>query len=489
MTLTCYTATKRINALTRPDSDGAYGSYTTYSDFYLKDTVDMNHPIFVLNTFDDSVGYNYCKLSGGLSRSRYFWIDSFVQVRRGIWELHCSVDALATWRDVITGQNCFAERSYNHYSQYMIDGATPTNNALSCRKITSWQIPNLATSFTGGTIFMAIRSTDLATSSGLGINVYAMNRVCADAFSSWNNASRVFDTINDTMNSVADCLLSAWWMPVSYSSVSGTNASSITIANNTFNPSSMGYSGANMKILSGSTAAIETTTTLTLNCTKNSDFRDTPNFRTYSAYFPGAGYADLNSAAICKAIQAGAGSVTAEISVVIDLIGRTITYLLCDYASDIVLASVSGSMGLDIPMSHFKANMAGVIGGSAAAVGAVAATVATGGVTAPLAIAAIGGGASAIGSAMGGTTSIIGGLGGSSYLLTPELMIFETKNDLELAPALSAGSIGRPCYKVVNIGSCEYYLKTMGFSVKGAMTQEEKKQINDYFNTGVFVTE
>lgn len=490
MKLTCYTATKRMNALSRPDVDGGYGSYIEYSSLYLKDAEDLNHPVFVLNTYDSSVPYNYCKLTGGVDRARYYWIDSVKCVRSSVWELHCSIDALATWADVIKSQAAFIERSYTYYDPYIIDSALPSSNNFNVRKITEWQNGDLALNFSQGTIFFAVRSTDLDRSSGLGITVLAMNKDCADAFSSWNNATNVWDTINDTMNSVADCLLSAWWLPVKYSSVSGTNKNSIVIANNTFNPSNMGVTGAQMKVLSGTSAAIESTGIITLNCTKNNDFRDTPQFRTYSAYFPCAGYTELNSVAICKSIQrASGGQIDAELSVVIDLIGRTITYLLCDYNSDIVLASVSGSIGLEIPMSHFKANLAGVIGGSAAAVGALGATIMTGGITAPLAVAAVGGGVSAIGSAMGGTTSIIGGLGGSSYLLTPYMSIYETANDLPISPTLAASNIGRPCFSPHTLSGCEYYTKTQGFSVKGAMTLEEKKQINDYMNTGVFMTE
>lgn len=85
-------------------------SSTSVTGVTLKENVDIKAPVFKLN-FDTS-DYNYVVWG-----DRYYYIDNTVYVSNNLWEIHCSLDLLATYRDAICGQSCIlAYKTQNpHY--------------------------------------------------------------------------------------------------------------------------------------------------------------------------------------------------------------------------------------------------------------------------------------------------------------------------------------------------------------------------------------
>ena len=65
----------------------------------LKDSVDVKAPIFKVN-FDPS-NYNYVVWAREDGPTRYYWIDNSVYIHNNIFEVHCSLDIMATYRDII----------------------------------------------------------------------------------------------------------------------------------------------------------------------------------------------------------------------------------------------------------------------------------------------------------------------------------------------------------------------------------------------------
>ena len=74
-------------------------SSTSVTGVTLKENVDIKAPIFKLN-FDTS-DYNYVVWG-----DRYYYIDNTVYISNNLWEIHCSLDILATYRDALFGQSC-----------------------------------------------------------------------------------------------------------------------------------------------------------------------------------------------------------------------------------------------------------------------------------------------------------------------------------------------------------------------------------------------
>lgn len=65
----------------------------------LKENVDIKAPIFKVN-FDTS-NYNYISWAREDGPTRYYWIDNTVYIHNNLFEIHCSLDLMATYYSVI----------------------------------------------------------------------------------------------------------------------------------------------------------------------------------------------------------------------------------------------------------------------------------------------------------------------------------------------------------------------------------------------------
>lgn len=498
MRIQFYYTQKRDNSLIRPDEDESQVVVTTFDNFTLKEEVDMLNPTFkiIASNFPET---NYAILSGyggtvEFRQKLYYWVESIEHVRETVWLVHCRRDSLATWKDVIKGQVAYVERSYSHNNPYIFDSAIPTTGNCETRQCYNARHGGMVDTFTDGTLFLAVKTSGI--NAGTGIPIYAMNHIAFDAFMTWFNSPSILQSIKDSLNNPVDCILGAWWVPVSYDYVSGHPMNSMVIAGNTFDLSSLTSSGR-MKVLGGGSLATEQTGEITVNLRKYGDYRDTPQMRNLSWYLPAVGCVDCaHMDTLCKRlIDSADGNVIMEFSSVIDYVAKSITYLITDFYNDTVYVSASAPIGIDLPVGHFKTGVAGAIAGGVGALGALAGVVMSGGTALPAIAGAVGAGAGIAGGTLyavsGGTNTVIGGFGGQgSYLLTPYITATEQINGLPLAPALMAGNLGRPCYNNHQIGALTGYCKTMNFHVKGRMLLPEKEAIDNYFNgSGVFVTE
>ena len=102
MELTAYRFfNKRKNSTKRP----AGGSVR---NVVLLDDVSLYSPVFECNYWD--YNDNYCKWSG-----RYYYVVDVVCKRRDVFDVHCEIDPLATWKDDIKGTNAFVTFSTSDY--------------------------------------------------------------------------------------------------------------------------------------------------------------------------------------------------------------------------------------------------------------------------------------------------------------------------------------------------------------------------------------
>ena len=85
---------------------------------YLKDDTSLINPVFVLEAANFSINY----VQWG---SRYYFVDDVVSIRNGAMELHCSVDALASWKASIGASSQYVTRSASQYDEGIIDTLYP----------------------------------------------------------------------------------------------------------------------------------------------------------------------------------------------------------------------------------------------------------------------------------------------------------------------------------------------------------------------------
>ena len=113
MVLKTYSFSKKHNSTKQITNEAPV---KTYSQVYLKADTDLDHPIFLI---DDSFSTaNYCYLQ---DFGRYYFIDKWVLGNKNIYELHCSIDALATYKTYVGGYTAFVERSASNYNVQLYD--------------------------------------------------------------------------------------------------------------------------------------------------------------------------------------------------------------------------------------------------------------------------------------------------------------------------------------------------------------------------------
>lgn len=109
MQLTLYkNFSKRKNSTKQPSESG------TIHEVHLLDGCSTEAPAFLINGIDLDV--NYCKWNNS-----YFFITDIVLSNNNIYELHCEMDSLATWKNVIGASTQFIERANSDYDPMIND--------------------------------------------------------------------------------------------------------------------------------------------------------------------------------------------------------------------------------------------------------------------------------------------------------------------------------------------------------------------------------
>lgn len=109
MQLTLYkNFSKRKNSTKQPSESG------TIHEVHLLDGCSTEAPVFLINGIDLDV--NYCKWNNS-----YFFITDIVLSNNNIYELHCEMDSLATWKNIIGASTQFIERANSDYDPMIND--------------------------------------------------------------------------------------------------------------------------------------------------------------------------------------------------------------------------------------------------------------------------------------------------------------------------------------------------------------------------------
>lgn len=85
---------------------------------YLKEDTSLIHPVFILDSANFSINY----VQWG---NRYYFVDDIVSIRNSTVEVHCSVDALASWKTQIGSSSQYVTRSASQHDEGIIDNMYP----------------------------------------------------------------------------------------------------------------------------------------------------------------------------------------------------------------------------------------------------------------------------------------------------------------------------------------------------------------------------
>lgn len=114
MQITIFSGFSKEHNSTKQPSGG------TVVNCYLKDDTSLIRPVFVLDSGNFSVNY----VQWG---NRYYFVDDVVSIRNSTVELHCLVDALASWKTQIGSSSQYVVRSSSAYDEYIVDSMYPAD--------------------------------------------------------------------------------------------------------------------------------------------------------------------------------------------------------------------------------------------------------------------------------------------------------------------------------------------------------------------------
>lgn len=441
-----YSFSKRKNSTAIPTDAG------TEIEIKLKNGCSFLSPVFLLRS--ESFVYNYCKFN-----ERFYWVNDIVSVRDNLFEVHCNVDALGTWKSDIEETAAMVEYSASDNDQNISDP----------RNVVTVQKSRTATNVypeefdEGGSFILCTMSGSASDAVAESFStLYGLNAGTLGALAQEFNTEDVYAALRQFMGNPLDTIVFCRWLPIPL--VSGPTRI-VPVKFGTYESTVTG------------TLITQNQKTFTVELAipwQKTDFRAVEPYTTGSLYLPGVGEISLN-------LEPLRGIAKLNLYVTIDYVTNGIHYTLADPTTNNIYGTYTGSVGVDIPISAVQSgNIGGVLAGLGTAVAAVGkgkfATASAGFALAGLA---------SFSQNIKSTGSFGGGYNVKSGSMVIRLELIRSQSVQE--PSEYVSVMGNPCMKVRKIDGLSGYCQTRDFEVVGNMTAQEKSAINNAMDGGVYI--
>lgn len=440
---------KRKNSTKRP-AGGAK------KNVVLLDDVSLYTPIFESEYWDYQD--NYCLWAG-----RYYYVTDIITKRQNLFEVHCEIDPLATWKDDIMATTAFVTFSTSSFDIGIPDYRL-SSDPITITKSSSVDVfPKLSEAYV-----VTYIGQNSCPSVGIGdfwldgLQKHIMSDKFVESTRKWYKGfceGQGSDKVDSNVIALlvgnnANCITSCTYMPKFY----GTKAHTIVLAGG-FNTSAQGQ-----------LAEHDYSETYSINIPwafPRGDFRNRAQFTSMAVYLPGYGFIALNA-------DNYQGQSSIPVQATLDSFTGEITYL--------VDGKAKGTCNTGYPVQIGTSQKGNVVG----ALTGVAQAVASGYSGNP--IGAISSGYNAIRSIMGVDPSSVGSMGGATaFNAYKKIMVLIMSHNTNVDPASVASTIGRPLNAVKNIGSLSGYVQTADVEVPTTAPDEYKTVINDSLNGGMYI--
>lgn len=454
------TFSKRHNSTKRPS-----GSYTTFS-VVLKEETDSLNPIFILYSA------SYPTVNYIVWDTKYYFVDRIVIVANELYELHCSIDVLATYKTVIGNTTTFIERaaSSSAYDTMLTDNALTVSNSISNMASSTFQMPKA----TGDLFF---------------VPVFGNGGLMQYVFSNYGDASAFFNTgttfeIDGTSISKTDWLNALQMAGFTFGASDITNYMGEMTYSRYIPPATnppwyittqdiiFGYtkltSPTSVNVLNPIYSHYDFTVTLTDPGNAYSDFRAyDQRFSVYKIYLPACGVFDIPAEE--------AGKMDLELHVMMDFLTKIVTYKIY-HSGGTTIAQYEGKFGCQVPVIGAQVDVFGAVQSGVEFAGAVNNLDFFG---------ALGGAFSVAQKIMQPTIKKFqSGAGNAEVMKEYPDIIFSVLN--YASKDFPTTQAGRPCYKNKKISSCSGYNKCCNASVAIAGGAVEKEMVNNFLNSGFY---
>lgn len=451
MIIKLYNFTKRINSTLQPNNDGLSVSVN------LKNDTSIYTPIFLLSV-DNIETYNYLKWN-----DRYYYIDDIIKSNiAGVWEINCTIDVLATYKNDILNSSGFVLYSASTHDPYIKD------NRLTVDEIATVSANH-------------VNMVDFAPNAGTYVVTYVSSQsILAPVGIAFLNSTQIralgtellsdgfVNTLVELQKQLSDaksCLISCTYIPISLAS--GITSKMI-----------LGTYSSNVDCVLPTSKVITYESNITIPW-QYTDFRNLDPYTDLLLYLPAYGFTSLNAADYID-------KTTINVRCVLDVITGEATYIVDSKYRFTTTFGQSIALG---------SNRTDLISGITQAVGG---TIAAGaGLISGNALAAVGGAGAIFNSmivnnkhsigtngSMGGISSILANIsadeGGDIYAIT-------ISHNTNITPDSINNVNGRPLNQVKTISDLSGYVQTADFSVISNAPEQLKSQINNYMNGGVYI--
>ena len=459
MVITLYkNFSKRRNSTKRPNTG-------TDATVYLKEGTSLERPTFIIDAVDLDV--NYCKWN-----DHYYFIDDITVSTEHVYELSCTQDVLATYKNAIGSLNTFIERSASAYDAWINDPLLTAKQEIEYENVVRTSLA-LFSSQTGSFIVEILNEN--------GVQLYATKDLTPFGIV-FNPASYqpsdILAWIDSKISQAFDLdvyIGTVRWVPFDPTQMGGTNTHTVKIG-----PLSMATTYDDLYEIPQK-HYFSSSYSVNLPALYYNDFRAAnPRFTEYRMYVPGIGIINLDSALIASLVKNGKSM---NVNVDADLVSGDVAYSFNCGQYYTPVTQVKGNLSVNVPIGKSVADVMNtfstLVGGG---VGAV--TSAMAGNTVGAVAAAAGTAISVIDNVISPNTSIMGGSGNKALLLSDTgIKISEFCYATKQFPT-SVG--GRPLYEYRTISTLSGYVKCGGAAIDIPGLEPDKTEVNNYLNSGFY---
>lgn len=467
-----YKTAKRHNSTLQPSGSG------TTIDVQLKNGSDIIAPVFLMS-LTSMPDFSIMVFEG-----RTYFIIGITSVRENLWEIAAAVDVLATYKSNILGTTAFVLYDSTANTEIVDSRLAAIKTAVTQRNIVSLD-PGIMSA--GGTMAVSVVGQDTTSTYLLSAGQL---KDLVDSTNFGNFISETFQPIDDqiTGSLIDDIVRSLMSLVKSIKQlilrlILGQNLLDC-IKSVTWYPWVLYGDGANQRIYLGSmktgiTSApvvnpIESLEPVTVQIPwQASDWRRMAPYHNVYLYIPFIGSIHLSNSDI-----ASASSLT-----ILPVINKHTGAFSVQVSTDTgqLIGIYGANTGISIPVGASNITPAQILNSlmqEGAAVGAAAAG--NIGLAASMAV-------SSLTSLSPTITSIGGGSGGAASGLDLRVHCTTVFHDTDVAPNSIAATIGTPTLAQQSLSGKTGYVRTLGASVSGSMTDTERNMINQLLDGGIFI--
>lgn len=476
-----YTFSKRKNSTKQPTT-----LTPTNYDVVLKSGTSLISPTFLLN-ISSRPSFNYLEFEG-----RYYFINDIISVRNDLWEIQCSVDALASWKSTIGSTSAiimYSTKGNTETRDSIVDTRIPVDSDLTItikeKAITGFDINQVAS---GGVILSV---TGIGSFGNYMLHTRSdLYHLIEDVGAFWNNLniSSVEDALQQFFygGNVADNLKNAIALPVEFT---------VGSLDPNFGPQEQLYLGNYPCENGGSPIMVHrvnnpiyTTDTVIEIPWNYSDWRRHKPYSEVKLYLPLIGVVNLDSDELINYDEL-------EITYSLNITSGDLSVSISPADSIRILATLSNNVAMSLPFGSANISPTKVINAGISAIGGIAA-----GALGAVGAESFGAGAAAFAGKAGaglaisasqligsGQQSGSGGLsGGSVQGLFKNIQCIVYSKTLTDSQANMNDVMGYPLFEKHTINTYSGYVQTDGLSVSGNMTETERDLINAAFDGGAY---